>query len=202
MDKALVIIASGNKDKMREIQQIFRDRHFEVKRAMDVGPVLDVVEDGTTFAENAYLKAKAYHDLYPDAYVLADDSGLEVDPLGGRPGIYSARYGGVDWSYEDKSKLLWEELRKTGLEPEDWTARFRCAICFWEKGKEEPKTFEGAMEGLVIPERRGENGFGYDPLFFLPQYGKTSAEISPDLKNKISHRANALAKLEAYLNTL
>lgn len=196
----LCIVASGNKDKIREIKEILRHFSFEVKPASELGELIDVEETADTFEGNARLKAEAYHKLYPDAWVMADDSGLCVDGLDGMPGIYSARYGGRDADYETKSRLIWDSLREKGIPETEWTARFVCAICWFEPGSDEPQLFRGEIEGLIVPERRGTHGFGYDPIFYLPAYGKTTSEIEPELKNKISHRGRALEALRAYLH--
>lgn len=198
--KKICIAASSNKDKIAEIKAILQHFSFEVISAAEAGEVLDVAETADSFAGNARLKAESYHKLYPEAWILADDSGLCVDGLDGRPGIYSARYGGRASDYVYKSKLLWTELRERNIPEEEWTARFVCAVCWFEPGNDEPKIFEGRIEGLIIPERRGEHGFGYDPIFYLPEYGKTTAEIDPELKNKISHRGRALEALRHYLH--
>lgn len=196
----LCIVASSNKDKIREIEQILAHFSFTVKAAAELGPLLEVEENADSFAGNAELKARAYHALYPDAWILADDSGLCVDGLDGAPGIYSARFGGVDADYEHKSRLIWEGLRARGIPEEEWTAQFVCAVCWYAPGQAKPLIFEGSIDGLIIPERRGTHGFGYDPIFWLPEYGQTTAEIEPALKNRLSHRGRALAKLRAFLH--
>ncbi len=193
------IAASHNKDKIREISEILEPFGIEVLAAKDAGPVLDVEETAKSFEGNARLKAEAYRALYPESWVLADDSGLCVDGLGGMPGIYSARFGGEDSDYQRKSALIWKGLREKGIPEEDWSARFVCAICLFEPAAESPHIFRGEMEGRIIPEMRGAHGFGYDPIFYLPEYKMTSAEIDPALKNKISHRGRALAKVRAFL---
>lgn len=198
--KKILVIASNNKDKMREIEEIFRDTSYEVKRAADLGETLDIVEDGDTFAANALLKVQAYREIYPEYSILADDSGLVIDALDGRPGVYSARYAGVDSTYDVKINQIWQELRNSGVEEDQWTARFVCAVAFWDQDEEAVQVFEGVMEGKIAKEQRGEHGFGYDPIFYLPEYSKTSAEISPEEKNRISHRGKALAKLHEYLH--
>lgn len=198
MEKILVL-ASSNKDKMQEIEAIFQGLNFTIKRAIDMGEEIEIVEDQDTFEGNAILKARAYHALYPEHYILADDSGLAIDALDGHPGVYSARYGGEGADYLTKSRMLWDALRATGVPEEEWFAQFVCAVCFWMPGESEPMVFNGEMEGRIIPEQRGEHGFGYDPIFYLDSYGKTSAEIDPEEKNKISHRGLALAKLREYL---
>ena len=197
------LIASSNVNKAKEVKEILKDFNFEVLTTHDIEVELDVIEDADSFAGNALLKAKAYHERYPEYYILADDSGLMIEALDGRPGIYSARYGG-DLSYPEKFKLIWNELAETTLDPNDWRAKFVCAIAWCEPGVSnteeiDAKIFEGEMHGIILDEARGENGFGYDPIFYLPEYGKTNAEISPEEKNKISHRGRALAMLQNYL---
>lgn len=199
------LIASSNVNKAKEVQEILKDFNFEVLTTHDLEEELDVVEDADSFAGNALLKAKAYHARYPEYYILADDSGLMIEALDGRPGIYSARYGG-NLAYPEKFKLIWNELADTGVDPKDWRAKFVCAIAWCEPAKTnsrvdsfDAKIFQGEMHGIILEEARGDNGFGYDPIFYLPEYGKTNAEISPQEKNKISHRGKALAKLQDYL---
>lgn len=197
------LIASSNVNKAKEVKEILKDFNFEVLTTRDIEEELDVIEDADSFAGNALLKAKAYHERYPEYYILADDSGLMIEALDGRPGIYSARYGG-DLSYPEKFKLIWNELAETTVDPNDWRAKFVCAIAWCEPGvpiteEIDAKIFEGEMHGIILDEARGENGFGYDPIFYLPEYGKTNAEISPEEKNKISHRGRALAMLQNYL---
>lgn len=197
------LIASSNVNKAKEVKEILKDFNFEVLNTHDIEEELDVIEDADSFAGNALLKAKAYHERYPEYYILADDSGLMIEALDGRPGIYSARYGG-DLSYPEKFKLIWNELAETTVDPSDWRAKFVCAIAWCEPGvpiteEIDAKIFEGEMHGIILDEARGENGFGYDPIFYLPEYGKTNAEISLEDKNKISHRGRALAMLQNYL---
>ena len=149
---------------------------------------MDIVEDGTTFEENAMIKAEAIAKL-TDAIVLADDSGLEIDYLNKEPGIYSARYAGTDTSYEIKNNLLLQRLE--GVPDEKRTARFVCAIAavFPDGSKE---TVRGTIEGRIGYQIAGEHGFGYDPIFYLPEYGCTTAELDPEKKNELSHRGKAL----------
>ncbi|NLF21277.1 MAG: RdgB/HAM1 family non-canonical purine NTP pyrophosphatase [Clostridiaceae bacterium] len=197
--RKLCLVATANQDKLIEIKEILRDFPLQVVAAGELGPEIEVEETAGTFGGNACLKAKAYREVYPDAYILSDDSGLCVDALNGQPGIYSARFGGTSSDYQKKSQLIWDMLRDKAVPETEWSARFVCALAWWEPQSSEPLLFNGEMEGCIIPERRGENGFGYDPIFFLPQYGQTSAEISPALKNRISHRGLALEKLKNYL---
>ena len=183
-----LIFATGNENKMREIREILSGRGYEILSMKEAGIDVDVEENGTTFAENALIKARAISNICHEL-VLADDSGLEIDALGGEPGIYSARYLGHDTSYDLKNKNLIERLE--GVPDEKRTARFVCAMAaVFPDGREE--TVVGTMEGRIGYEIAGSNGFGYDPIFYLPEYQKTSAEISPEEKNAISHRGKAL----------
>lgn len=183
-----VIFATGNENKMKEIRQILGDLDIEIQSLKDAGIHADIVEDGTTFEENAMIKANAISKLTGEI-VLADDSGLEIDYLNKEPGVYSARYMGEDTSYHIKNATLIERLN--GVPDEKRTARFVCAIAaVFPDGT--VKTVRGTMEGRIGYEERGVNGFGYDPIFYLPEYGCTSAELSMEEKNKISHRGKAL----------
>lgn len=183
-----VIFATGNQGKMKEIREILGDLDIELLSLKDAGIQADIVEDGKTFEENAQIKAKTICHLTGEI-VLADDSGLEIDYLNKEPGIYSARYMGEDTSYRIKNANLIQRLK--GVPDEQRTARFVCAIAAaFPDGT--MKTVRAAMEGRIGYEERGENGFGYDPIFWLPEYGCTSAELSMEEKNKISHRGKAL----------
>ena len=193
-----LIFATGNENKMREIRQIFGDFGFEIQSMKEAGIDIDIVEDGTSFQENALIKARAVHAV-SGALVLADDSGLEIDALNREPGIYSARYLGEDTSYDVKNRNLIERVE--GLPDEKRSARFVCAVAaVLPDGRDLVQT--GVMEGRVAYAPAGENGFGYDPIFFLPQYGKTSAEISPEQKNAISHRGQALRMMKTALEAM
>jgi XTP/dITP diphosphohydrolase len=190
-----LIFATGNENKMREIREILAGRGYEILSMKEAGIDVDVVEDGKTFAENALIKARAISKIAGEL-VLADDSGLEIDALGGEPGIYSARYMGHETSYTEKNNNLISRLE--GVPDEKRTARFVCAMAaVFPDGREE--TVVGTMEGRIGYEIAGENGFGYDPIFYLPEYGKTSAEISPEEKNAISHRGKALRAIAELL---
>ena len=199
-----IVFATGNKDKMKEIRRILGDLDAEILSMKEAGVFEDVVEDGTTFSENAAIKASAIYKLLagkdPDkakeTVVLADDSGLEVDYLGGEPGIYSARYLGKDTPYTEKNRIIIERLN--GAEGDERSARFVCAIAACLPDGKMLGTL-GKMEGRIGFEIAGENGFGYDPIFFLPEYGKTSAQLTPDEKNAISHRGKALREMEKLL---
>lgn len=187
-----IIFATGNKDKMKEIRMILSDLDVEILSMKEAGISVDIEENGTTFEENALIKAKAVAE-YTDAIVLADDSGLEIDYLNKEPGVYSARYMGEDTSYHIKNASLIERLN--GVPDEKRTARFVCAVAAaFPDGS--VKTVRGTMEGRIGYEEKGENGFGYDPIFYLPEYGCTSAELSGKEKNKISHRGKALRAIK------
>ena len=180
---------------MREIRMILGDLDLQVLSMKEAGIDIDIVEDGTTFGENAEIKAKAVWKVTGDI-VLADDSGLEIDYLNGEPGIYSARYMGEETSYRIKNQNLIERLQ--GVPDEQRTARFVCAIAAaFPDGRE--MVVRGTIEGRIGYEERGENGFGYDPIFYLPERGMSTAELSPEDKNSISHRGNALRKMKALL---
>ena len=197
-----IIFATGNKNKMIEIRMILADLGCKILSQKEAGIQADVVEDGQTFEENALIKATTIADIarkmpeYKNAVVLADDSGLEIDALNKEPGIYSARYMGEDTSYDIKNQALIDRLE--GVPDEKRTARFVCAIAAaFPDGT--VKTVRGTMEGRIGYEEKGENGFGYDPIFFLPEYGCTSAELSMEEKNKISHRGKALQMIKEEL---
>ena len=189
-----LIFATGNAAKLREIRQIFDVPGVEILSMKEAGIDVDVEENGFTFEDNAMIKAKAIHALMPEALVMADDSGLEVDALGKFPGVFSARwYDGHDGSYDVKNAQLIRLL--TDFSGEERSARFVCAIAAVLPEGEE-LVIRSTMEGQIAHEIKGENGFGYDPIFYLPQYGKTSAEISPEEKNAISHRGKALRMIK------
>ena len=190
-----IIFATGNEGKMREIRAILADTGMEVLSMKEAGIHVDVVEDGATFEENARIKAKAIAAVCGEI-VLADDSGLEIDYLNKEPGVYSARYMGEDTSYTVKNQNLLERLE--GVTEEKRTARFVCAIAAaFPDGSVE--TVSAAMEGIIGYEAKGENGFGYDPIFYLPEYGLSTAELSMELKNEASHRGKALRKMKQVL---
>lgn len=190
-----LIFATGNENKMKEIRMILGDLDYEILSMKEAGIDADIVEDGKTFEENAIIKATAISKL-SGCLVLADDSGLEVDYMDKMPGIYSARWMGEDTSYRIKNKAIIDKLE--GVPDEKRTARFVCAIAAaFPDGRVVTK--RGTIEGIIGYEERGENGFGYDPIFFLPEYGKTTAELSPGEKNQISHRGRALELIKCEL---
>lgn len=187
-----VIFATGNEGKMKEIREILGDLDIELLSLKDAGITADIEENGSTFEENAIIKAKAISQLTGEI-VLADDSGLEIDYLNKEPGIYSARYMGEDTSYHIKNSNLIQRLE--GVPDQQRSARFVCAIvAAFPDGT--VKTVRASMEGRIGYEEKGENGFGYDPIFYLPEYGCSSAEISMEEKNKISHRGKALRAIK------
>lgn len=190
-----IVFATGNKDKMREIREIMADTDVEIESMKEAGIVTDILEDGTTFEENALIKARAVAQ-YTDAIVLADDSGLEIDYLNKEPGVYSARYLGEDTSYTIKNQALLDRLE--GVEKEKRTARFVCAIAAVLPDKTELVTRQ-TMEGYIGYEPEGENGFGYDPIFYLDEFGCSSAALSREQKNAISHRGKGLLAMKELL---
>jgi len=190
-----IIFATGNKDKMREIREIMADVDVEVVSMKEAGISVDVEENGATFEENALIKARAIAE-HTDAIVLADDSGLEIDYLDKAPGVYSARFMGEDTSYEIKNQALIDKL--DGVPKEERTARFVCAIAAVLPDKNDLVVRE-TMEGYIGYHAEGENGFGYDPIFFLDEFGCSSAALSREQKNAISHRGKALRVMKEIL---
>lgn len=190
-----LIFATGNEHKMIEIREILGELPVEILSMKEAGIEADIVENGNTFEENALIKAKEVCKLAGEM-VLADDSGLEIDYLNGEPGIYSARYMGEDTSYRIKNQNLIDRL--AGVPDEKRTARFVCAIAaVFPDGRS--FVVRGTIEGMIGYEERGENGFGYDPIFYLPERGVSTAELPPEEKNSISHRGNALRKMKELL---
>lgn len=198
-----IVFATGNQGKMREIRAILQDTGAEILSMKEAGAFLEIAEDGKSFTENAVIKARAVaqvlfqkNEFQDDCVVLADDSGLEIDCLDGEPGIYSARYLGEETPFRVKSQDFLRRLE--GIEEEKRTARFVCAIAaVWPDG--EVNTTLGTIEGRIGYELKGDNGFGYDPIFYLPEYGCTAAELSDEEKNQISHRSRALEQMKPEL---
>lgn len=190
-----IIFATGNAGKAREVAMMFADMNVCVKTLKEAGIEAEIIEDGKTFAENARIKAETIAK-YTDKIVLADDSGLIIDYLNGEPGIYSARYMGEDTPYDIKNSRILE--RMAGVPESERTARFVCAMAAVMPDGEVIET-EGIMEGVIGCEIAGSNGFGYDPVFYLPQFGKSSAEITPEQKNEVSHRGKALRMMQTEL---
>lgn len=187
-----IMIATGNKNKVREYKEMLEPLGFTVHDTSELTDYIEPVEDGTTFAENALIKARGVYD-HVAMISIADDSGLSIRALNNEPGIYSARYmEGHD--YLEKNRNLIERLKNS----DDRYAWFTCAIALIDHNGD-PHVFEGIMEGEIAYEPAGSNGFGYDPIFMLPELGKTSAQLKPEEKNAISHRGQATRKLIAYL---
>ncbi len=193
-----LLVATGNPGKLREVSQMLTGMPFEVLSLQDLGISMEVEETGATFAENAILKAKAYC-ASAGALTLADDSGLVVDALDGRPGVRSARYGGEGLTDPQRVELLLKELVEVPWEKR--MARFHCVIALaWPEGRLE--TVEGVVEGIIQYEPKGTNGFGYDPIFHLPERGCTTAQLETSDKNRISHRGQAVRKAARLLMEL
>lgn len=196
--KHRIIFATGNAGKMREIRLILEDLGCQVISMKEAGADPEIVEDGKSFAENAEIKARAVWNCTGDI-VLADDSGLVVDYIGGEPGIYSARYMGEDTSYEIKNRNIIERLE--GASGDERAARFVCNIAAVLPDGRVVHT-EAAMEGLIAEEPAGGEGFGYDPILYIPEFEKTSAELTIDEKNRISHRGKALEAMKSELKKI
>ncbi|MDE7211587.1 MAG: XTP/dITP diphosphatase [Lachnospiraceae bacterium] len=187
-----IIFATGNEGKMREIREILKDTAYEVLSMKEAGVCVDIVEDGKSFEENALIKARAVMEASGEI-ALADDSGLEVDFLDRAPGIYSARFLGEDTPYDIKNQYILDKLKD--VPDKARSARFVCAIAaVFPGGKSATRT--AAVEGRIAHEPAGEHGFGYDPIFFVPEFGCTTAELTMEQKNRISHRAKALAAIK------
>ncbi|MCK8827860.1 XTP/dITP diphosphatase [Natroniella acetigena] len=190
-----VFLATGNKNKVKEMKQILADTEIEISSQADIGTFPEVVEDATTFTGNALKKAREFgqHTKLP---AIADDSGLVVEALDGQPGVYSARFAGEDATDEENNQKLLDSLK--GVPMEKRTAYFSCAMAFVTPEGEE-KVVQGKCEGRIALEPKGEGGFGYDPLFIVDDYEQTFAQMGSEVKNQISHRANALEKIKNFL---
>lgn len=193
-----IIIATKNKGKAKDFEALFNPLGYEVKTLHDVAEEMEIEETGTTFEENALLKATSLAN-HLQSMVIADDSGLEIDALDGRPGIYSARYAGEEKSDEANIDKALKELE--GTKESERTARFVCAIAVASPNKE-PFTVRGTCEGFIGIERKGTNGFGYDPIFYVPSEQKMMAELTAEQKGAISHRGNAIKKLSFVLEDI
>lgn len=191
-----IVFATGNAGKMKEIRMILADLGAEVVSMKEAGISLDIEEDGSTYEENALIKARAVAAAAGDDIVLADDSGLEIDSLNGEPGVYSARYLGEDTPYSVKNAKLIQRLQ--GVPEEKRTARFVCAIAAVLPGGQELTT-RAAIEGRIGYEEKGSGGFGYDPIFYVPELHKTTAELTGEEKNLVSHRGKALQLMKEEL---
>jgi XTP/dITP diphosphohydrolase len=192
-----IVFATNNEGKMREIKEILGELKIPVYSMREVGINLEVVEDGKTFEANALLKAQALAEILPNDLVLADDSGLEIDALDKAPGVDTADFAGRHTPYEIKNQILIDELE--GVEDHQRTARFRCVITgIFPDGN--ILSTNGEVEGMIAHEAAGDKGFGYDPIFYLPEYGCTTGQMPPALKNKLSHRGIALEKMKEIIN--
>jgi len=193
-----IVLATRNGDKIREIKKILNDTNARFLSLEDFPGCPEVVEDGETLEANAKKKALVVSQ-YTKKLSLAEDTGLEVESLGGAPGIHSARFAGEEVTYEDNNRKLLKLMEKVPLE--ERRAKFRCVAALASPDGR-VVTCEGLCEGIIALEMKGESGFGYDPLFLLPEYGKTFAELGEDIKNRISHRAQALRKIKKIINKL
>lgn len=194
--KKRIVFATGNENKMKEIRMILEDLGMEILSMKEAGVDMEIVEDGMSFEENAQIKARAVARTLTNDIVLADDSGLEIDYLDKAPGIYSARFAGEDTSYDIKNRILLDRLE--GVPSEERTARFVCAVAaVFPDGT--VSTVRGVIEGQIAQEAEGENGFGYDPIFYVPEYGCTTAQMTPEQKNELSHRGKALRAMRDIL---
>ena len=192
-----LLISTGNKDKIIEIRDEYKDLEYEIVSPDQLGLDLNVEETGSTLEENALLKARAGAEA-SNLLTLADDTGLEVDALDGRPGIYSARFAGEEATYQDNNQKLLELLKN--YPEEERTACFVTVAALVDPATGREETVRGICRGRIISEYRGDNGFGYDPIFYLPEKGRTFAELTTEEKNRISHRANALKKMKKILD--
>ena len=183
-----LILATSNKDKAREIAEILSDTPFVVTTMKEEGYDPDIIEDGKTFEENALIKARTVHALAEGAYVMADDSGLCIDALDGAPGIYSARFCGEDSTYAEKFAKIFEMLKD--VPEEKRTAKFVCSIAVVRPDGSE-FTVRGEVCGVLHEKPMGDGGFGYDPIFYVPEFGMTTAQMTKEQKNSISHRGKA-----------
>lgn len=191
-----LVLASRNKGKLREIKELLADLSFELVGLDQFSGLPEINETGESFAANALLKARIIGDFIGEP-TLADDSGLEVAALNGEPGIYSARYGQPGWSDRQRYEFLLQKL--AGLPFDQRTARFRSTAVFYDPATGQTELTEGEVTGVIVAQPKGVNGFGYDPVFFLPELGKTMAELPELEKNRISHRARAIIKIKPIL---
>jgi len=194
-----LLIATNNQGKIKELHELLDELEIELITPSQIGLDLDVLEDGATYTENATKKALVFAQA-SGLISLADDSGLEVDALNGEPGLFSARYGSVDGNKLSDGERRMYLLKQLHGKPRPWIARFRAVVAIAKDGN--VQLFEGICEGEIIPEERGSGGFGYDPIFLLPEFGKTMAEIPMEEKNRLSHRAKAVMKAKGILNEL
>ena len=194
--KKRIIFATGNENKMKEIRMILKDLGLEILSMKEAGADVEIIEDGMSFEENAEIKARSVARVLTNDIVLADDSGLEIDYLDKAPGIYSARFAGEDTSYDIKNRIFLDRLE--GVPDEERTAQFVCAVAaVFPDGT--VSVVRKTIEGRIAEEAAGDNGFGYDPIFYVPEYGCTTAEMKPEQKNELSHRGKALRAMREIL---
>lgn len=194
MENKIIVVASGNQGKIKEFKEMLEPEGYTVKSLSDFPDMPETEENGTTFHDNAIIKAQAVTDRY-GIMAISDDSGLEIDALDKQPGVQSARWLGHNTSYDIKNQKVLELMK----DQENRACRYVCAIAITEPNKE-PIVFEDTVECEIVQEAKGNNGFGYDPIIYYPEFHKTMAEMSKDEKNSISHRGKAVRKLEAWLN--
>lgn len=192
-EEKVIVVASTNEGKIREFKEMLEPRGYTVRSLADFSDMPEIEENGTTFSENAVIKAKAVTDRY-GIMAVSDDSGLEIDAFNREPGVHSARWLGHDTPYTEKNRIILEKME--GIE--NRTCRYVCAIAITQPDSE-PVVFEESVECTIAFEPRGENGFGYDPVMYYPPFGKTMAEMTKDEKNSISHRGKAVRRLEEWL---
>ncbi len=193
-----LLVATHNTGKVREFSEMLADLELSWLSLDDIGVTMDVEETGQTFKENAILKAQAYA-TETGLLTLADDSGLEVDALDGKPGVFTARYGGAGLSARERYLYLLEQLSLSGAPEDRWTARFRCTIALVAPNGNILGTTDGVCKGQITATPAGENGFGYDPVFYLPRREKTMAQVTQNIKHQISHRGQAMKAIEPLL---
>ena len=193
---SLLVIATRNKNKLREFREVLKDLQIEIRSLDDFGPIPEAIEDGSTFDENAYKKAIHTAKIL-GLPAMADDSGLVVDALNGEPGVFSARYAGENATDEKNCNKLFNALKGV----ENRRAHFQCVLSIAVPSGP-ALTYEGKCDGVIIDEKRGDNGFGYDPIFYFEEFGKTFAELSMEEKNKVSHRGKALADVKAEVSMI
>ncbi len=188
-----IVLATHNEDKLNELKTILLPYGYDLISMSEAGFVGDIAETGSSYRENAYIKAKTVHD-FCHCPVLADDTGLSIDLLDGAPGLHTARFAGVESGYADKIDAIWILLKP--YTKEQWTATFHCTLCFID---DDVYYFSGQIKGLISDKKMGRHGFGYDPVFYVPELGMTTAEMLPEEKNKISHRGRAIAEFVKFL---
>ncbi|MCP3891129.1 MAG: XTP/dITP diphosphatase [Desulfobulbaceae bacterium] len=193
---SILVIATNNKNKLKEFKEIFKDLQIEVRSLEDFGPIPEAIEDGSTFDENAYKKALHTAKVL-GLPAIADDSGLVVEALDGAPGVYSARYSGEHATDEENLNKVLNNLKGV----KNRKAHFQCVLSIAVPSGP-ALTYEGKCEGVIIDEKRGDNGFGYDPVFYFEEFGKTFAELTMEEKNKVSHRGKALAEVKTELHLI